>query len=116
MIEIVNRQRTRKINASQWRKFSEEALEAIGRGDQDATIVFVSDAAITKLNQRFRAKDYPTDVLSFPIQAASFEGENKSNLGDVVISVERAAAQAKEAGHSFSVEIKQLILHGLLHL
>jgi len=116
MIEIVNRQRTRKINAKQWREFAGQVIQAMGIDKQDATIVFVSDATIKKLNQRFRSKDYPTDVLSFPIRAASFEIENKSNLGDVVISVERAAVQAKAAGHNFADEVKQLILHGLLHL
>jgi len=100
----------------QWREFAEQVIEVIGFEKKDAAIVFVSDAAIRKLNQRFRSRNYPTDVLSFPIQAASFESENKSNLGDVVISVERAAAQARNAGHSFSAELKQLILHGLLHL
>jgi len=100
----------------QWRECAEQVIEVSGFEKKDAAIVFVSDAAIRKLNQRFRSRNYPTDVLSFPIQAASFESENKSNLGDVVISVERAAAQARNAGHSFSAELKQLILHGLLHL
>jgi len=116
MIEVVNRQRRRKINPRPWREFAEQVIQAIGIEKQDATIVFVSDATIKKLNRRFRSKDYPTDVLSFPIRAAPFEVENKSNLGDVVISIDRATLQAKEAGHNFADEVKQLILHGLLHL
>jgi probable rRNA maturation factor len=116
MIEIVNRQRTRKINTRQWRQFGDAALKAMGADHRDATIVFVSDRKIKELNRSYRKKDYATDVLSFPTNPAAFEAENKSNLGDVVISVDRAAAQAKEAGHSFAGEVKQLILHGLLHL
>jgi probable rRNA maturation factor len=116
MVEVVNRQRGRKIKTQPWREFAESALQAISRDQSDATIAFVSDDAIRKLNRSFRGKNYATDVLSFPNEAATFEVENSSQLGDVVISVERAASQAKEHGLSFSEEVKQLILHGLLHL
>ena len=116
MIEVINRQRSRKVNAKQWCEFGERALRAIDSTNQTATIVLVSDAAIRKLNLEFRAKDQVTDVLSFPNQAEPFEAENQSELGEVVISIQRAAVQAKQNGLTFSNEVEQLILHGLLHL
>jgi len=116
MIEVVNRQRRRKIDPRQWREFTEKALRTIGEDGRSATIVFVSDDAIKKLNRRFRGQSLATDVLSFPTEAEPFEVDDGSHLGDVVISVERAAAQAKANGLSFSSEVEQLILHGLLHL
>lgn len=116
MVEIINRQRHRRIDREPYREFSEQALKAIGGGKRDTTVVFVSDEAIKKLNRQFRGKNYATDVLSFPNQAEKFETENKSNLGEVVISVQRATVQAKQNGLSFSNEVRQLILHGLLHL
>jgi len=116
MIEIINRQRKRKINAKEWREFADRALHAIGTDDHGATIVFVSDAAIKKLNCRFRAKNYATDVLSFPSRRERFEAEASANLGEVVISWDRAAAQAKESKLTITNEVRQLILHGLLHL
>ena len=116
MIEVVNRQRRRKIVAKQWREFTEKALRAIGGDSRSATIVFVSDDAIKKLNRRFRGKNLATDVLSFPTEAEPFETESRKHLGEVVLSVQRAAAQAKANGLSFSGEVEQLILHGLLHL
>lgn len=116
MIEIINRQRRRRIETTRWQDFSERALREVRNRKQDATIVFVSDAASRKLNQRFRNQDYATDVLSFPSESESFEAENENRLGEVVISVERAAAQARQNGSSFENEIQQLILHGLLHL
>jgi probable rRNA maturation factor len=116
MVEIVNRQRQRKLNPMHWREFGERALHAIGKGEANATIVFVSDDAIKTLNRRFRGKNYSTDVLSFPSAAERFEIEYAAQLGDVIISVPRAAAQAKEHGLSFADEVRQLILHGLLHL
>ena len=115
MIEIVNRQRAHPVNHKIWSDFAQRALEAIG-SSQRATVVFVSDAAIKKLNRQFRGKNYATDVLSFPTQAETFESENQSHLGEVVISLERAASQAKENGLTFRNEVEQLILHGLLHL
>lgn len=116
MIDVVNRQRARKLNAKQWREFGEAALKTIGRDHESATIAFVADPAIKELNRRFRGQNYATDVLSFPNEAAAFETANEKHLGDVVISVPRAAAQAKTHGLSFAIEVKQLILHGLLHL
>lgn len=116
MIEIINRQRRRKINARQSREFGEKALRAIGSAARDVTIVFVSDRSIKDLNRQFRGKKQATDVLSFPTEAEPFEAENRKHLGDVVISVERAGAQAKANRLSFSSEVEQLMLHGLLHL
>ena len=116
MVEIINRQRVRKINQKEWSEFGTRALHAVGATSRTASIVFVGDAAIRKLNRQFRGKDRATDVLSFPTRAEKFEHENRFHLGEVVISVQRAAAQAKQNGLSFANEIRQLILHGLLHL
>ena len=116
MIEIINRQRRHKVQAKRWREFATGALKVIGDGNRDVTIVFVSDAAIRKLNQQFRGKDSATDVLSFPSQPESFEAGAETNLGEIVISLDRAQAQAKENGLTLVNEVEQLILHGLLHL
>jgi probable rRNA maturation factor len=115
MIEIINRQRGQRINAKHWRVFTAAALKAIKR-EEDVSIVFASDPVIRKLNAEFREKDYPTDVLSFPSSPEPFEQTNRPHLGEVVISVQRAATQAKENGLTLRNEIEQLILHGLLHL
>ena len=109
MIEVVNRQRRLKVDTKTWATFAAKALEAIGKSDSSATIAFVSDKSIRKLNQQFRGIDKATDVLSFP-------ADEPHNLGDVAVSVETAAIQAKDNGLSFENEIAQLILHGLLHL
>jgi probable rRNA maturation factor len=110
MVEVVNRQRGKKTDTGAWARFAEKALDAIGKHGSSATIAFVSDKSIRKLNQQFRNVDKATDVLSFP------GDDGDTDLGDVAISVETAAAQAKENGMTFEDEIAQLILHGLLHL
>jgi len=109
VIEVVNRQRGKKVDTEAWSRFADQALEVIGNHGSTATIAFVSDKNIRKLNQQFRNIDKATDVLSFP-------ADDETNLGDIAISVETAAAQAVENGLTFEAEIAQLILHGLLHL
>ncbi len=109
MVEVVNRQRRFKLDPEAWSNFADAALNAIGKSEASATIAFVSDKRIRELNRQFRGVDRATDVLSFP-------AEEKLNLGDVAVSVETAAVQAKENGLTLDGEIAQLILHGLLHL
>ena len=110
MVEVVNRQRRLKVDTETWAAFAEKAIGAIGSSESSAIIAFVSDQKIRQLNRQFRGIDKATDVLSFPSDGPEDE------LGDIAISVETAALQAKENGLSFENEIAQLILHGLLHL
>jgi probable rRNA maturation factor len=107
MIEVVNRQRRLQIDTRAWSTFATKALAAIGNNESSATIAFVSDKKMRELNRQFRGVDKATDVLSFP---------DDTELGDIAISVDTAAVQAKENGLKFEGEIAQLILHGLLHL
>ena len=109
MVEVVNRQRGKRVDTEAWSNFAVKSLNAIGKHGSSATIAFVSDNSIRKLNQQFRNIDKATDVLSFP-------ADDETNLGDIAISVQTAAVQAKENGLTFENEIAQLILHGLLHL
>jgi probable rRNA maturation factor len=67
------------------------------------TCLITTDAELRRLNRRFRGKNYATDVLSFPPD-------------EMAISLDRAAAQAKELGHSLDQELRILMLHGVLHL
>jgi probable rRNA maturation factor len=116
MIEVVNRQRKFPIASKRWETFAAQVLKVLPIKNASATLVFVSDRAMTELNRRWRGKRGTTDVLSFPAAQDKFEKAEGLNLGDVVISVEQAARQAKENELSLSAEMSQLVLHGLLHL
>lgn len=83
--------------------------------EKSATIAFVSDRKMRELNKEFRGKNSTTDVLSFPFEADEFDLE-QDFLGDIIISLEQAQKQAAENGLDLETEIKQLILHGILHL
>lgn len=74
------------------------------------TCLLAGDRQLRRLNRQFLGRDYPTDVLAFPAP------DSASHLGDLAISVPRAAAQARRRAHSIEEEIGILMLHGLLHL
>ena len=116
MIEVVNRQRKTPVDQERWQLFTGQALQATGTEATNVTIAFVSDRHMRELNRQWRGKTGTTDVLSFPAGEDQFANADGSNLGDVVISVEQAARQAKEHDLTLDEEIAQLILHGLLHL
>ncbi len=116
MIEVVNRQRKIKINPEDWRVYTVRAAAKIVETDgKSLTVAFVSDRKMRELNLFYRNKNSTTDVLSFASEPDEFEPDD-DNLGDIVISVEQAAQQASENQLDFETEIKQLILHGILHL
>ncbi|MCL2841009.1 MAG: rRNA maturation RNase YbeY [Defluviitaleaceae bacterium] len=79
--------------------------------DCEISLSFVTVGEIQDLNDAYRDKDEPTDVLSFPAM-----GGVSASLGDIVICVEVAQGQAEEYGHSLEREMAFLTVHGLLHL
>lgn len=116
MIEVVNQQRKSKINVPFWREYTTFAVENVAEAEgKFLTVAFVSDKRMRELNKNFRGKNSTTDVLSFNFEPDEFDAD-ENNLGDIVISVEQAAKQALENNLDFESEIKQLILHGILHL
>jgi probable rRNA maturation factor len=77
------------------------------------TVALVGDRRMRALNRTWRGRDAPTDVLSFP---AGDGPDPVNHLGDLVISRQAAARQARAEGHPLATELRVLALHGLLHL
>jgi probable rRNA maturation factor len=84
-------------------------------GETGLSIVISDDAQLQELNRQFLSLDAPTDVLSFPADEVDPESGERY-LGDVIISLPQAAAQAKAGGHSVQDELRLLVVHGVLHL
>ena len=86
----------------------------------EISVSFVDDEEIRKMNKEFRNIDSSTDVLSFPLcENDEYEPSEENGcvaLGDIVISIEHAQAQAEEYGHSFEREVAYLTVHSMLHL
>ena len=121
--EVVNRQRLARIDARRIARLAEATLAAVRRQGAKLTIAFVRDRAMRELNKKYRGSDRTTDVLSFPAGSAdgtsplNFVGiDDSEHLGDVVISTDAALRQASEAGNTFSREVDELVIHGVLHL
>ncbi len=98
-------------------------LGALGRADDELTVVLVDDARVRTLNRDFRGKDTATDVLSFPqLEGGDDDSDPRpadappALLGDIVVSVDTARRQAASGGWSLEEEIVRLTVHGLLHL
>jgi probable rRNA maturation factor len=83
--------------------------------DADLSIVLTDDNQMHELNLKWMGVDAPTDVLSFPSDEIDPETGNPY-LGDILVSVQRAALQASAAGHPVEAEVQLLIVHGVLHL
>jgi probable rRNA maturation factor len=142
-VKLSNRQKKLLLDTAQWAETCERLLIAVFENvrrqrprhllarhvklieSQGAVCLqFVSNEKIRKLNKDWRGKDYATDVLSFPLifeeSGASFlpdlGGTTELELGDIVISVEKANEQAAEYGHSLERELAFLFVHGLLHV
>lgn len=92
----------------------------------EMSVTLVMNDRIQEINREFRHKDQSTDVISFALEDEA-EGEVTINLdgaeedyplniGDIIISIEKASEQAEEYGHSFERELGFLALHGFLHL
>ncbi|MGC2530725.1 MAG: rRNA maturation RNase YbeY [Candidatus Acidiferrum sp.] len=141
---IVNRQRGVRIARTALEAFLRRVQKELGVADLGVTVCFVSDGEIAGMNERFRKKSGPTDVLSFPAVnvghgrtkrrkriytegAENTEGTEKTRrrrgsraaenyLGDIAIAPETARRYAKKNGRHLSDELRVLILHGVLHL
>lgn len=130
MIQIVNLQRKIKLDTASLKQFTIELAASVSEATGCTfTVAFIGDNRMKQLNEMFRSKNSTTDVLSFPHEPDDFAGSTDFSpqppeggtpssvfLGDIVISAEQANKQAAENGLDLETEVKQLILHGLLHL
>lgn len=99
------------------------ALSAAGHagGPSVASVLLTDDEGIAAIHAEYLGDDNPTDVISFGPEASGeappvIGGPEEAVFGDIVVSVERAEAQAKEYGHSHEQEIALLVIHGVLHI
>lgn len=105
-------------------QFAADHLEL--QEDTEMSVTFMDNAAIQVINRDYRGKDMPTDVISFALEEQGeqelpiiFDEEMEQlprNLGDIMISIEKAKEQAEDYGHSYERELGFLAVHGFLHI
>ena len=106
---LLNRQRRRRVDAARLRRVLDAAAEALCV-EGEVALVLAGDSLVHRLNREYRGKDEPTDVLSFPGDGA------EGSLGDIVISLDTAARNARGLGRTLPQELDVLALHGFLHV
>jgi len=122
---ILNRQRAVRLVRRPLELFMRHVKSELGLEESGLAVCLVSDAEIARMNETFRKKKGPTDVLSFPMVArrrpvrlrrGSRTVKAGEYLGDIAISPATAQRYAKKNGRKLSSELQVLILHGVLHL
>lgn len=91
-------------------------LRELAQSRSELSIALVDDATIRELNSRYRSRSRPTDVLAFALREGPDPDRSGRMLGDVVISLETAARQARRAHRGLDGEVARLLVHGTLHL
>jgi len=112
---IVNRQRRVPITVRPLQQFYERVRRELGFAPESVTVQLIGDAAMAQLNSTYRHKRGPTDVLSFPANGAS-PRRGAEYVGDIAISPETARRNARRFSRSLPLELRILILHGMIHL
>jgi probable rRNA maturation factor len=127
---ILNRQRAVRLSTRALESFLLRVRRELDLKQAQVTVCLVSDAEIAGMNESFRKKRGPTDVLSFPAvrlrqpsrskrrpaSVASSSAGSDASLGDIAIAPAVAKRNAKNFGRTLPTELKILILHGVLHL
>jgi probable rRNA maturation factor len=110
---IVDRQRTRPVPVSRIARAVQRALDSLGRPAAEVDLAVVGDDEIRSINARHRDVRRRTDVIAFPLE---LEGAASGMLGQIVISADTAARQARRVGVPLALELELLATHGVLHL
>jgi rRNA maturation RNase YbeY len=97
-------------------RFARRLLAALGEGEAELSVALLDDASVAALNQGWRGRRGPTDVLAFALREGRHARHRGALLGDVVIAVGVARRQAEQRGHGLETECRRLLVHGVLHL
>ena len=110
--------RTEELPLPPWAKtiesFIKKVLKTLGKKDWELSVLFCSNSYIKSLNARYRNKNEPTDVLSFPLGETDPLGRYMA--GDIVISLDALEENTRHFNTSSDEELRRLLVHGILHL
>lgn len=122
MVNIFERQEEVVVNVSEIQINAEKMLDFLGYSNFDLSITLCDSDFIQDLNNKYRNKNEPTDILSFPMfdlkpgEKPVIEEGMVEDLGDLIIYPERVVIDAKELGVTFEERMKKLLAHGISHL
>jgi probable rRNA maturation factor len=114
VVDIQNEQELFQLDTDLIEQWAHKILAIMEKVELELSVVLTDNQHIQELNREYLGRDKPTNVISFPQQEG--EGFVGNHLGDVVISVEKAAEEALECGIDTPGRVKQLLVHGICHL
>ncbi len=115
-ISIQNRQKKEKIDVQRLRRSLKRLLRELECGEVDLGVFLVDDDQIRETNRDYLDRDRPTNVISFPMKGGALDDIHPEMLGDIVLSIETAARDARAENFDIMDEVEFLLIHGLLHL
>jgi probable rRNA maturation factor len=113
---ITSSQKLVKLDRAGLRRDVRKILELLGTGQRELSLMIVDDEGIRTINRDYLRRDRPTNVIAFSLTEGDFGDVNPGVLGDVVVSAQTAAREARTAGIPVEDAILYLIIHGILHL
>jgi probable rRNA maturation factor len=113
-VQVQDRQRRFKVFGRSVESFCSGLLQKLGKTDWALSVVFVGPKAMQTINQAYRGRDYPTDVLSFHYPGETVDGI--PFLGEIIVAPEIAWARARSSAGGGEQEVRKLLVHGILHL
>ena len=111
-VSITCLQEPMRVDRVKLREIVRTVLSGEGKMESEISLVFVDNPTIHRLNRRYLKHDEPTDVITFPLS----DPGSKKLVGELVIGVEVAWAEAANRGHDAQAELALYVIHGLLHL
>ena len=115
-VRLSGRRGLPRLDRRRLRGLAQRILRALDLGEAELSVTLVDDDAMAELNERYRGKTGPTDVLSFSLLEGPHSELRGGMLGDVIVSLDTAARQAKRGRRSLDDEVLRLLIHGTLHL
>ena len=115
-ILIEDRQNRCRIAHKKIQRKAETILNALECPDGELSILLVDDSEMAKINEAYLGRTGPTNVIAFPMQEGPFGEINPNLLGDVVISLDTAAREARDERVSVESRFDRLLIHGILHV
>ncbi len=122
MITLKNTQQSIKFNMEKFKKDAAYLLGVLNYSDYDLGIWLTDNKMMQQYNKKYRHKDKPTDILSFPFhtlkpgERIQANNNDDKNIGDIMISVEYVKKDAPNWGHTFDQRMSVLLVHGIYHL
>jgi probable rRNA maturation factor len=113
---ITSNQKVVKLDRTGLRRDVRKILDLLGTGPRELSLMIVDDEGIRTINRDYLRRDRPTNVIAFSLTEGDFGDVNPGVLGDVVVSAQTAAREARTAGIPIEDAILYLIIHGILHL